>query len=137
MTAGWILQNTDRCCVKVQALSQYLPNEDVLFDNTVKLKKLLKTADDGDTGYRVEFIWNTHIKLTKHPGKSILSREPNNYNKTEFWLYLFFELGKPEILWIAYDHSKKESYFPQNGHPKALLEKMFDYWKVNRIVSYE
>ena len=35
-------------------MSEYLPNDEIKFDRSVKLEDILKTLDDSDIGYPVE-----------------------------------------------------------------------------------
>ena len=51
------------------AMSEYLPYDEIKFDNNVKLEDILKTPDDSDIGYFVEVdsIYPDNIKeKTEH-----------------------------------------------------------------------
>ena len=67
------------------SMSQYLPNNEIKFDNTVKLEDILNTPDDSDIGYfiEVDLIYPDNIKQkTKNFPFAPVNKKinPDNYN---------------------------------------------------------
>ena len=67
------------------SMSQFLPHDEIKFDNTVKLEDIINTPDDNDIGYFVEvdlkYPDNIKQKTKNFPFASVNKKiNPDNYN---------------------------------------------------------
>ena len=119
-------------------MSQYLPYDEIKFDNTVKLEDIINTPDDNDIGYFVEvdlkYPDNIKQKTKNFPFASVNKKiNPDNYND-------YMKEIKPDTYIhsskLICDWSDKKNYLIHYRMLKFYIRHGMIVDKVHNIISF-
>ena len=120
------------------SMSQYLPYDEIKFDNTVKLEDIINTPDDNDIGYFVEvdlkYPDNIKQKTKNFPFASVNKKiNPDNYND-------YMKEIKPDTYIhstkLICDWSDKKNYLTHYKMLKFYIRHGMIVDKVHNIISF-
>ena len=120
------------------SMSQYLPYDEIKFDNTVKLEDILNTPDDSDIGYfiEVDLIYPDNIKeKTKNFPFAPVNKKinPDNFND-------YMKENKPDTYTstkkLICDWSDKKNYLVHYRMLKFYIRHGMIVDKIHTVISF-
>ena len=121
------------------SMSQYLPYDEIKFDNTVKLEDILNTPDDSDIGYFIELDLTYPNKIkekTKNFPFAPMNKKinPDNFNDSmkEVKPDTYIQSSK-----LICDWSDKKDYLIHYRMLKFYIRHGMEVVKVHNIISFK
>ena len=121
------------------SMSQYLPYDEIKFDNNIKLEDILNTPDDSDIGYfiEVDLTYPDNIKeKTKNFPFASVNKKINPYNFNDYMKEI-----KPDTYIqtkkLICDWSNKKNYLVHYRMLKFYIRHGMEVVKIHNIISFK